>query len=161
VAEVVIPVHRVATVWLLVGSIAFVVYGLTFPVWFPSAGGFIAGLIIVAIFGLQTFWWTAILRSPGLRLTRDGLEVGVWRLSWSQVDRFYCRRLFGVVGPETYVRADIPPAAQKSRAVRASYLLGLSWSTCGPPVYISTWAFDSDGPLCDILEAWRLRYSAL
>ena len=157
-ADVVIPVHRVATIWLLIGSGALIGFGLVLPVFYPTLWGWVAGLIIMGLFGIHAYWWTAILRSSGLRLTRDAMEFGGWRLSWSEVAGFYTRRLFGTIGPPTYVRADMAPGAERSNAVEASYLLGTWLSVCGPPLYISTWAFDSDGPLCDTLEAWRLRY---
>lgn len=153
-----IPVHRVATIWLLVGSVAFIVYGLTFPLLFPTAWGVVAGLVIVGLFGIHAYWWKEILQSSGLRLTKDGLSFARWGLSWSQIDGFHTHRLFGFVGPPTYVRIALARGVETSSAMTASHLLGTWVSVCGPPLYISTWAFDSDGPLRDSLDEWRRQY---
>jgi hypothetical protein len=158
--EFVIPVKRNATIARAVGCAAFVVLGLAVPYTRPTLYGYGLGAVVLALFGIQLYWWVRILRSPELRIAGDGFGFGGWTWSWADIEGFEPRGKFASSTSITMIKIVLRAGVAKGFEMKAAEVMA-ALHFLGPPAYILTPAFDGEGRyILDALEAWRKRFSA-
>jgi hypothetical protein len=113
-----------------------------------SAG--VWGWLLVALFGSFVVAFVHKLVAPGLVLTSETLQIGWYKVAWTDVDDFRKDGFF-------HVRVVYAPGHELSLRERLSVWLGYVDFYFGP-TYITT-AYHTDGVALDLLlRRWRLKY---
>jgi hypothetical protein len=148
--------------WVLVGIYVAPGFVLSLAMVFPNAFApvidflnlehksvGVAGWILVAMFGSFFVAFVQKLMEPGLRLTSEGLQIGRYKLAWTEVEDF--RRAW------LHVRVVYAPDHKLTWRENLSVRLGRVGFYLRP-AYLSA-AYQTDGVALDLLlRRWRLKY---
>lgn len=162
--ELVLPAVRDNLTFRLVACAVFVTMGASLAVGGlaailqhrPDADGMLLlaamGALLVLMFGRVLLDVVRSMRSPGLRLSINGLDYNGFRFSWADIEAF--RVAVGGASGVTHLRLRFSLDAPLPRSAKISVALGKAGFFTAP-AYIPVGAFDAGNrQLINILQEW-------